>query len=92
MLRRVHECGYDPPAEALRMAGGAADPLMQDTDVDLAVMHALLADAHAFVTRAHAHMAGGRGGSQARLESLPPFASACSVGARSLEVGCAHVI
>ena len=32
---KVHDCGYNPSADEWRMTGGAADPLMQDTVVDL---------------------------------------------------------
>ena len=48
---RVHQCGYNPAPEDRRMAGGSADPLKQDTWVDLSVVHALLSDAFTFITR-----------------------------------------
>jgi len=47
---KVHDCGYNPPADDWRMAGGSADPLMQDTTVDLRDMALILKDAFRFVT------------------------------------------
>jgi hypothetical protein len=32
---KVPECGFNPPADAWRMAGGSTDPLLQDTLVDI---------------------------------------------------------